>query len=664
MHFRHTPALTALLLAGCGPTLYDATGAPALVPTCTADAPVLCLDLDACAVEDAEHCGASCSHCQTFIHAAAFCDTSSPELDQHTCDYVCDPGFEREPNGPGCRCPVGTALCGGACGAEDVGHCGATCQACSSAPANGAPSCNLSASACGFTCASGYVPSSASCVCAPGTVACGGGVGGTCIAESVSACGPTCRTCTAPPTGTPVCSNHVCGYVCPAGQVQCTSAGQPSCCTAVCGGPPVIQCGASCLVENINQCGTSCADCTNPSTNPIPPGGLAQPACLGQGTGTGTCGFSCPPGFLKSLIGSGACVQVASGDGAISLGAKHTCVLTTAGEMACWGANESGQLGVGDTLDRHTPVDVALVGGAGVAFIGAGASHTCAATTTGRVLCWGLNDRGQLGQPLTTSSSTTPLTVPGAAGAVAVAAGAKHTCAVLSGGKVWCWGANDQGQLGQPLTTSSSAVPLPVDIAGTASKIATQVDHTCVLATSGDVWCWGANGSGQTSGTSDPTVAPAHLTIAATSIAVGAAHSCGVTAGGVLCWGDGILGELGNGLTTPSSSRTPLLAIQLNSPASMVADGSSHTCAGRLLNSGLKCAGANNSGQVGLPASPVEPRGADITIGTAIDRLAAGGDRSCVLSAGALKCWGANDRGQLGNDSVADSPTPVSPQPF
>src|SRR5690242_12196735 len=124
--------LATIALAGCGDTLYDAVHVP--LRCSDPAAPLACGAT--CAAEDVSHCGAACNTCPQFDHASAFCDASSPDLEQHACGYVCDPGFERDPSGPGCRCPLGTTLCGDTCVAEDVAHCGATCQACAGAPAH------------------------------------------------------------------------------------------------------------------------------------------------------------------------------------------------------------------------------------------------------------------------------------------------------------------------------------------------------------------------------------------------------------------------------------------------------------------------------------------------------------------------------------------------
>jgi alpha-tubulin suppressor-like RCC1 family protein len=121
-------------------------------------------------------------------------------------------------------------------------------------------------------------------------------------------------------------------------------------------------------------------------------------------------------------------------------------VLRRAGQVACWGDNAAGQLGGGARGEKKTYAPVAMAGLAQVGEIALGGSHGCARLTTGRVVCWGGNDKGQLGA--SGSSRTSPVAVRGVDDALSIATGAKHSCAARKKGDATCWGGNEFGALG------------------------------------------------------------------------------------------------------------------------------------------------------------------------------------------------------------------------
>ena len=140
---------------------------------------------------------------------------------------------------------------------------------------------------------------------------------------------------------------------------------------------------------------------------------------------------------------------------AIAAGRRHTCALTTAGGVKCWGNNHDGQLGDGTKIDKKTPVDVMGLAG-GVQAITAGWRHTCALTASGSVKCWGKNHDGQLGDG-TAINRSSPVDVVGLpSGVRAIAAGGQHACA-LNPQFVSCWGDNEDGQLGDGTTADTLA---------------------------------------------------------------------------------------------------------------------------------------------------------------------------------------------------------------
>jgi alpha-tubulin suppressor-like RCC1 family protein len=251
---------------------------------------------------------------------------------------------------------------------------------------------------------------------------------------------------------------------------------------------------------------------------------------------------------------------LSSGVAAISAGWFHTCALTGAGAVECWGYNEEGQLGDGTTTDRHTPVAVSGLS-SGVIAIAAGFYHTCALTTAGQVKCWGSNTHGELGDG-TRTDRRRPVAVSGLSSSVtAISAGLSDTCALTSAGGVECWGSNRFGKLGDGTRTDRHS---PVAVFGLASgveAIAAGGLHSCALMSVGRVKCWGRNfygevGDGTTTDRRRP-VAVSRLARSVKAIEAGEDHTCALTSPGwVKCWGLSILGD-----GTAIQSLTPVAVV-------------------------------------------------------------------------------------------------------
>jgi alpha-tubulin suppressor-like RCC1 family protein len=169
------------------------------------------------------------------------------------------------------------------------------------------------------------------------------------------------------------------------------------------------------------------------------------------------------------------------------------------GTVKCWGYNGFGELGDGTDVER-SPIPVAVNAnalGGSVMAITAGAYHSCALLDGGTVKCWGSDDFGELGDGNFTYSQPLPVLVQNLGGpAAAIAAGDHHTCAILVGGDVKCWGSNGLGQVGDG-TFSNRAQPKSISLPAPATSLAAGRNHTCVASGAGGAWCWGDATDGQ-----------------------------------------------------------------------------------------------------------------------------------------------------------------------
>ncbi|MFO0609491.1 MAG: hypothetical protein U0324_40380 [Polyangiales bacterium] len=355
-------------------------------------------------------------------------------------------------------------------------------------------------------------------------------------------------------------------------------------------------------------------------------------------------------------VGPACVLQVVAGN-------AFACARYGDGTAACWGDNALGQIGDGTSgpgTSRDRPTTV--LGLAGVEELAAGASHVCARVTDGSVWCWGANGSRQVGSGRSGATERNAVRVAGLSGAVSIACGAAHTCAVLANGAVQCWGGNAQGQLGDGSTTLRAAPVAAVGVS-TARRVAAGNNTTCAALADGSVRCWGDNadaqlGLGTTDARATPTAVPGVAD--AVEVAVGGAHACALRTDGVaLCWGSNGAGQLGNPAALPR--RATAAPVVLAARIRTISAGLQHGCA-TTVDDAVFCWGDNQTGAIGDGESgyyagwntPTAARGLPPVLSVAAAR-----NFTCAVTyAGAAVCWGAAGSGQFGNGALRGFATP------
>lgn len=248
----------------------------------------------------------------------------------------------------------------------------------------------------------------------------------------------------------------------------------------------------------------------------------------------------------------------------ISAGGSHTCAISTTNKLRCWGGNFNGQLGILNGFsDELTPeiVDDTM----SFSQLASGGSHTCAISTPDNTLyCWGRNNNGQLGISNGFSNISTPTAVDGTRKYTWVAAGPDHTCAIAENGLTYCWGANDDDQLGVNTMGNSTAMAQVVSGGKLFTRVWVGSLHSCGMEADGDLFCWGANNNGQLGdGTNTQSTSPVQVGAGAlkfTEFDAGSEHNCGISTDSVLyCWGSNSFGRLGNGTNIGSNVPYPVV---------------------------------------------------------------------------------------------------------
>jgi alpha-tubulin suppressor-like RCC1 family protein len=331
----------------------------------------------------------------------------------------------------------------------------------------------------------------------------------------------------------------------------------------------------------------------------------------------------------------------------ISSGGEHTCGINGNGDIFCWGNNNHGQLGIGSIGgDSHLPAQVSTSQVSGETYfiqVSAGGSHTCAITSDGVAYCWGEDTFGRLGDGGAETDQSEPVavnpaTISGETYFRSISAGQFHTCGITVAGKVYCWGSDTNGALGDGGGEANALSPSQLDttvITGEKSFIKVQSGRyfSCGITSDRATYCWGQNDLGQLGdGTINPAYSPSALDntglpadAVLKDLVVGHSHACGITdAGLAYCWGSDAQGQLGNGdIFHPPFTPSPVNTGGVSSPELFVdvAAGQNTYCA--TTNWGLAyCWGEDSDYELGN-GNP----GQDSSIPVAVDNTAIGVDK-------------------------------------
>ena len=374
---------------------------------------------------------------------------------------------------------------------------------------------------------------------------------------------------------------------------------------------------------------------------------------------------------VAAMLAVPAAASAASA-GSPGAGARGSLAQPSGPTLESWGDNTDGQLDngqLGNTSDL--PGMAQLDPGVQLTQVSAGCDHVVALTASGQVLAWGADDQGQLGVPAQSAPITHPVTVPIPATVTSIRSGCSFSMALDTSGHVWTWGSNSVGQLGTGSPAPFNATPTMVSLpTGTIVKtISAGEGFGVALNATGKLFAWGIDNRGQLgdgghrTGSTVPVRVHLPSGTTVTFVASGSEHSLALTStGGVLAWGDNDFGQLGDGTTlerdTPVRITMPSSVKKVTKLIGGGVFSLALTGAGHLLSWGSNAFGELGDGTF---TDHLQPERVNLGSTTVTSAVAGGLHVLARTSNGGILAWGENDFGQLGNNSTTNSNVPITP---
>jgi alpha-tubulin suppressor-like RCC1 family protein len=358
----------------------------------------------------------------------------------------------------------------------------------------------------------------------------------------------------------------------------------------------------------------------------------------------------------------------------LDTGSTNSCIVESQGDMRCWGVGSSGQLGSGTTSYNYPKRYSNAYGYVDLNFteVTSGTSHSCGLDSENKLLCWGGRAYYRLADGATTGTRNSPYKYPSSSEVydtplAAITAGDYHTCTIRMDVTTWCWGYNNVGQLGYG-AVSTQEMPkqvefpnnlIPLQISSGGGKF------TCSLMDDGSVYCWGLNDNGQLGlGNTTDQYLPTKVLLppgrTALAISAGTSHACAILDDkSIKCWGNNDYGQIGDGTTDDRTSPSSVILSGINDPIQISA-GYDSTCA--LFDDGsIQCWGNNVNGQLGIGSTTQSnsPQSLSSISHLQASSIDVGNNYACALfHDGAPRCWGLGTSGQLGTGSTVSSNSP------